>query len=108
MSWLTSLLGFGSSRTVEKAIGLASEHIEDKDKRNELVVELVRIQAQTDIAATIPWVDAIHKMGRQLMWWGVIGAWLYAKSKGIAIDIGELVALITGPAAYTLLKGRGQ
>lgn len=108
MSWLTSLLGFGASRTVEKSLDLAAEYIEDKDKRNELVIELVRIQAQTDTTATIPWVDAVHKLGRQLLWFAMIGLYYYAKFNGVEVDLGELALMVTGPAAYTLMKGRGQ
>lgn len=98
---------FGAGKTVNKALELADQYVVDKDERNRLMVELIKVQAQTDMQATIPWVDALHKMGRQLMWFAVIGFYMYATLNGVAVDLAELAAVCAGPMAYTLLKGVG-
>jgi len=102
---------FGSSSgtsVVSKSLELADQFVEDKDKKNELAVRLIESAQKADATQTIPWVDAIHKMGRQLMWMGVIGVFVYCKIKQIPIDISELAMLCAGPGAYTLMKGKGQ
>lgn len=99
---------FGGSRTVERALDMVDKRLIDATKQQELYVELIRQQAQLDAQPTLPWVDALHKMGRQLLWFAVIGVFLYCKRHGIDVDLGELAMIVTGPAAYTLLKGRGQ
>ena len=105
------LFGGGGS-TVNKALDLASEHIEDKDKLNALYVQAMQQANQVEIArlqaSTIPWVDALHKMMRPLMWCSVIGFYVYSKVKGIDVSIEELALLSSGPGVYTLMKGRGR
>jgi hypothetical protein len=106
MSILTTV--FGGGKTVGKALDLAKEYVEDKDKRNELAVELIKIQAKADSVSTVPWVDALHKMGRQLLWFFVIGFYAYSWNKGTPIDLKTLTLLAGGPGLYTLMKGKGR
>jgi hypothetical protein len=99
---------FGGGKTITKALDLAKEYVEDKDKRNELAVEIIRIQAKADSVSTVPWVDAVHKMGRQLLWFCVIGFYVYSWNKGKPIDLETLALLAGGPGLYTLMKGKGR
>lgn len=108
MSFLSVIGSLFSSRTVEGVIDLAKEKIEDVDKSNNLIVDILKIEAQRDAVSTIPIVDGIHKMGRQLLWYAVIGFYVYAKTHGIPVDLDELALLCSGPGLYTLLKGRGR
>lgn len=101
---------FGSSSgtsVVGKSLELADQYIEDKDKKNELAVRLIESAQKADSVQTVPWVDAVHKMGRQLLWFTVIGVYMYCKIKSIPIDISEIALLCAGPGAYTLMKGKG-
>lgn len=95
-----------------KALDLASENIEDKDKLNELYVQAMEQNNKLEIArlqaSTIPWVDALHKMMRPIMWLSVIAFYIYAKIQDIEVSIEELALLCSGPGVYTLMKGRGR
>jgi len=56
---------------------------------------------------TIPWVDALHKMGRQIMNYVLVGYALVCVFTGHEITQYELL-LIGGPnIAYQLIKGKG-
>lgn len=91
---------------------LASEYIEDPDKRNELKAMLDKMEIQTYQIAlqtkTIPWVDALHKMSRPII------SVVTIITIGIVISINpeiDIVKLMSGglPAVvYTLIKGKGQ
>jgi len=73
MSLLQSLPIIG--KWFDKGLDLADQAIVDKDKLNELIVHLAEgrdlIEKDVYLAAlkveTIPWVDALHKMGRQIL-----------------------------------------
>lgn len=65
-------------KPLDKSIDIVDKLVEDKDLRNELRAELQRAEMdlrklaeQTYIAElqvkTIPWIDATHKMGRQIL-----------------------------------------
>ena len=91
---------------------LASEYIEDPDKRNELNAMLNKMQEQTYQlelqTKTIPWVDALHKMSRPII--SVITVVTAGIVIGINPDI-DMMKLLAGggPAAiYTLIKGTGK
>jgi hypothetical protein len=95
---------------------LASEYIEDPDKRNELVAKInaaqnatYQLELQTK---TIPWVDALHKMSRPLISVITIITAGVVVSINPELDIVNLLTVIGGGAApataYTILKGKGQ
>jgi hypothetical protein len=95
---------------------LASEYIEDPDKRNELVAKIDAAQHATYQmelqTKTIPWVDALHKMSRPIISVITVITAGVVVTVNPEIDIVELIAVIGGgslPAtAYTVLKGKGQ
>lgn len=95
-----------------KAIDLASEFITDKDKANELITEIKNGEQQMRLkeleTKTIPWVDALHKMGRQIIsiLSVVAGALLLHFHPEMPL---EKMAIIFGPGGiYQLIKGRGR
>lgn len=100
-----------------KVVDLASEAITDKDKLNGFKheasmasAELQRMMEQTyrqELATvTVPWVDALHKMGRQLMSFAGYGLALYMVHKGY--EPMAAIAAITPGSIYSYIKGRGQ
>ena len=103
------LFGAGDGTSVvSKSLDLASEHIEDVDKRNDLAVRVIEKSLQANDAKTIPWVDAVHKMGRQLMMFALMLMYYFSWKSGNPIPVEELALLAAGPGVYTLLKGKGK
>jgi hypothetical protein len=106
MGLLTNISGFlfGGGSTVEKSLALASEYITDPDKLNEYVTDLLK----GNNAVTIPWVDALHKMGRQLMIFFLLYIYYESVKLGQPLDMSEFLMIAAGPGAYILQKGRGK
>jgi hypothetical protein len=107
---LSSIPIIGSLFT--KITDLVSEAVVDKDKRNEILGEVEGLRQQVYMAElstkTIPWVDALHKMGRQIQLYILMGIVFYCLYHGI--DVPQwIVLLVGGPTAiYQLMKGRGK
>ena len=97
---------------IGKAGDIASEAIEDKDKLNELNAKLAEIKEQVYMTElntkTIPWVDAIHKMGRQIL--SLLNLIVPAGLLYVQPDIDPLaLAAIVGPSGiYNYIKGKGK
>ena len=96
---------------INKAEDIISEAVEDKDKRNELNAHLAELREKVYLAElqtkTIPWVDAVHKMGRQLLSWAslIIPAVLLYKHPDInPLALGSIVA---PGGIYNFVKGKG-
>lgn len=110
---LFSLLGGG---TVGKVLDIALEKTEDVDKRNALIerfLEMKEVTRRVEIQrVTVPWVDAVHKMGRQLFWFsflvGVLALIATGHSQDLINQVQLLLSIAGGGGAYTVLKGRGQ
>lgn len=101
---------------VDNASKLADQAILDQDAWNELRFRLYElattIQAEAHLAElstkTVPWVDALHKMGRQILAGLAIVAVIAIKYSGHDLSPEE-VALIGGPSlGYILAKGKGK
>lgn len=94
-----------------KAGDIASEAIEDKDKRNELNAVLDQMKQQVYIreleTKTIPWVDALHKMSRPLISMFTVGVFGFILYTHPDIDIVKLISSGGVAALYTGLKGKG-
>lgn len=94
-----------------KVIDVVGEFVEDKDALNKINGEIENLRQAVYLqelgTKTIPWVDALHKMGRQLMSYATLGAGVYLLS--INPDINPVtMAAIVGPAGlYNVVKGRG-
>ena len=100
-----------------KVIDIADKAITDKDKLNEfrheldmaseelrqMLEETYRQELQTE---TVPWVDALHKMGRQMMSYAGYGLAFYMVYKGYD-PMAAMAALAPG-GIYNYVKGKGQ
>jgi hypothetical protein len=118
--------------SVDKAIGVVSENVEDKDLQNRLIAELqngqqeirkqeIQLKAlaeQSYVAElntkTTPWADSIHKLARtglsvlsMVVGGGIL---IYYISKGNTLDLETMLAVfgINSPAlGYNIVKGKG-
>lgn len=97
---------------IDSALEIVDEAVIDKDKMMELrfrlyeaanTVYLTELQVQT-----IPWVDALHKMGRQMLSVFVLIGYVLLKVRGVEVPFDELVAIVAPATAYNIVKGRGK
>lgn len=119
---------------VGKALGglfdLVREVVPDKDKQAELQLRLAEVQARVTDALitattrnaeleaqvrtaelnikTYPWVDAVHKMGRQLHAAAIIVAVVVFQTLGKPISADVLMVMAAPGTLYTYIKGKGQ
>lgn len=97
---------------IKKAEDIISEAVEDVDKRNAINAHLAELKDKVYITElntkTIPWVDAFHKMGRQLLSWGqlIIPAVLLWKHPDI--NPATFAAMATPAGIYNYIKGKGK
>ena len=94
----------------DKTIDLASEAIEDPDKLNaikgnieKLKQERYTLELQTK---TVPWVDALHKMGRQITGYIGYGLAFYMVHKGF--DPMAVMAAVAPGGIYAAFKNKGK
>ena len=108
MSWSP----FAVFKTIDNVIDLASEAVEDVDKFNELKAAAEELKQSVYMkelnTKTVPWVDALHKMGRQLMGYANLGVGAYLLSTHPEIDALALGAIVAPSSIYTYIKGRGK
>jgi hypothetical protein len=115
---------------IDGLLGLVGQWIPDKDKQAEIRAHIVDVQARVTEALatltgklaefesmklaaelqakTIPWVDALHKMGRLINGWAllvVVGA-AHAMGKPLDADTVMWVAGVMG--VYNYVKGQGR
>ena len=92
-----------------KIADLASEFIEDKDKANELkakITELGEHVYMTELQTkTVPWVDALHKMGRQISTYLSYGLCGYMIHSGITDPL-ALGACFAPGGLYAAFKNK--
>lgn len=100
---IAGLFSFLSS-PVNKGLDIVDQMVEDKDASNQLKAAFYLAELQTK---TIPLIDGLHKMGRQILAFAQIGFYAWCLQKGHDITP-ELVAGVSGATtAYTLIKGKG-
>lgn len=106
-------------KPINKGIEIVDQFVVDKDRRNELRGILEQLKEKTEqmreeshqIAlqtVTVPWIDGLHKMGRQLLslvTLAVGAGLLYAKPD---IDPMALATVCAPGGIYNLVKGRGK
>ncbi len=92
----------------DKTVDLASEAIEDPDKLNEirgnletLRQERYTLELQTK---TVPWVDALHKMGRQITGYVGYGLAFYMVHQGY--DPMAAMAAVAPGGIYAAFKNK--
>ena len=110
MTWLKTIPIIGD--LVTGTTDIIKEVVVDKDKQNEIIGNLQQIKEQVYIqelqTKTIPWVDAVHKMGRQIL--NALSIIAVTTLIVMEIEITQYhVLLLGGPnLAYQLIKGRGR
>jgi len=107
LDWIGNLFG-----TVDKAVEIGKEATVDADRLLQLAKEGRDAELNAYVAElatkTVPWVDALHKMGRLLTQWGLMAMGTYSMATGKALS--EVAWLtIGGPVVvYSIMKGRGR
>jgi len=100
------------SQAFNNAISLVKKLVPDKDKQNEIIGALEAGKMEAYVAElqtyTIPWVDALHKMGRLLTNWALVGIIILFQMKGWEIDQNVVFLLGGGNIVYQLIKGKGK
>jgi hypothetical protein len=108
MNFFKSIAGLftgGLGDTVEKGIELASEKMRSPDKADDIIGQVVLKSLDQK---TIPIIDGIHKLGRQIMM-AVLAYWYYESWKaGNPIPFENFLMIAGGPALYTMVKGTGR
>ena len=103
-----------SANPFSRVFDLADKAIPDKDLNSQLKQELDKavvgfeeLVYQLELnTKTIPWVDAIHKMGRQVMSYLGYGLAFYMVHKGA--DPWAVGMALTPGGIYSYLKGQGK
>jgi hypothetical protein len=95
----------------DKTTDLISEAIEDKDKLNTIKGKLGELKEQVYMkeldTKTVPWVDALHKMGRQIGNYLSYALCAYMIHKGITDPI-ALGACFAPGGIYAAFKNKGK
>jgi len=98
--------------SINKSLDILAEKVEDKDLVNELRYKVTEMTNQVYIAAlgvsTIPWVDALHKMGRQIISVVIILSIVGLKILDIDLSMEEVLAMGGPGMAYNIAKGQGR
>lgn len=96
---------------ITKALELADQAITDKDALNDLKYSLRELKESTYQleleTKTVPWVDGLHKMGRQIISVVSILAIVGLKLYGVDLSIEEMFALAGPGGIYNFVKGAG-
>lgn len=99
-------------KPITKAIDIVDQAVVDKDKREELKAELNQLKEltyQMELQTkTVPWVDGLHKMGRQILSFFSLlipAILLYNKPD---IDAAQLAAILAPGGIYNYVKGKGR
>jgi len=94
----------------DKTVDLVSEAIEDPDKLNEIKGNIERLKQERYTlelqTKTVPWVDALHKMGRQLTGYLGYGLAFYMVQQGY--DPMAAMAAVAPGGIYAAFKNKGK
>ncbi len=95
---------------------IIKEVVVDKDKQNAILekLEFAKQNIEQELHAaelktkTIPWVDALHKMGRQILNLITIISVVAINIWGSGFSPEEILAITGGNVAYQIIKGKGR
>lgn len=114
MSWLEGIPIIG--KLFEDTTDIIKEAVVDKDKQNAIIENLdtIKMTIEKEIyikeleTKTVPWIDAVHKMGRQIL--NILSIIVVAILALKNIEITPTMALVLsgGNVAYQLIKGKGK
>ena len=104
MTWIGRLFNWG-----DKGIDIATKRTVDADALIKLAQDGQDAQLKAYIAelavTTIPWVDALHKMGRQIQIYVLLALGWYSTSTGKPLDPIAWGVLGGAVGVYHLIKG---
>lgn len=114
MGWLDSIPIIGN--LFKDTADIVKEVVVDKDQQNKILenLEAVKLAMEKELylkeleTKTIPWVDALHKMGRQILniIVVIVVAILMLTGKVITPEVALLLG--GGNVAYQIIKGTGK
>ncbi len=97
------------------AFSLIDQAVVDKDLKLQLQLKVQEMSHQMRLAElgteTIPWVDALHKMGRQIISLVTVLGIIAILITGIELSQQDLLAIVTAAAPgsiYNWVKGKGK
>ena len=97
-------------RSVDNAISVVGEAVEDKDLTNTLRTEVDKLREAVYMkeldTKTVGWVDAFHKMGRQLTGYLGYGLAFYMVHQGY--DPMAAMAAVAPGGLYAVFKNKGK
>lgn len=99
-------------KPITRGLDIVDQAVTDKDKANELKEIFRQLQEQSYQlelqTVTIPWIDGLHKMGRQIISLvSIIGGYVFL-SYHPDVDPLKLAALSAPGGIYAWVKGRGR
>ncbi len=114
MSFLEALPIIG--KLFQNTTDIIKEVVVDKDKQNEILGNLEQAKQAIDQeiyikeleTKTIAWVDALHKLGRQILNLITILSIVGLKLCDIELSPSEVLAIGGGNVAYQVIKGKGK
>ena len=94
------------------ATDIIKEAVTDKDKQNEILGHLDELRQQAYLVElgtkTVPWVDALHKMGRQILTLLSMIMPLIALKIAPNVDPMIILGMVAPNGVYNYIKGRGK
>ena len=97
-------------KPLDKALDIVDQFVEDKDKSAELKFQLAKKLQDvylTELGTkTVPWVDALHKMGRQITGYIGYGLAFYMVQQGY--DPMAAMAAVAPGGLYAAFKNKGK
>ena len=108
LTWIGEVLGI-----IDKTTDIVAKAVTDKDKANEIIGNLEQIKIGSSYLAelatkTIPWIDGVHKMGRQIINILTIITVVILIGMGHEITQWDAMLLGGGNLAYQIIKGKGK
>ena len=95
-----------------KVADIVDKFVVDKDAKIEITAQLETLKEQVYMkeldTKTIPWVDAIHKMGRQIISLVNIIAGILIVYINPQVDPLSLAAVLGAGGIYNAVKGKGK
>ena len=108
LDWIKNVFGL-----LDKTADIVKEAVTDVDKANEIIGNIEQIKVGSSYLAelatkTIPWIDGLHKMGRQII--NVITIIVVVVLVAIDHEITQYDVMLLGGGnfAYQIIKGKGK
>lgn len=99
-------------KQMDNIYNIVDQKVEDKDLKNQILANMDQMAKQVYIAElgtkTVPWMDGVHKLGRQILNLVTICAVVGLLLAGKTVTP-EVALILGGPnAIYQFVKGRGK